>query len=172
MGDGRWKLWTGLVACRARTFFLPWKRLETPGIAWNLRKTAGFGGPIFSVLLTAARHAKAWTPNMERAEAWELLRLRGNKTVSLLAIRFRLFIPLCIGGQKVSVAGSILSVGLDDVLCCSLVCVFGPISSSFMRFFFSGAAGLAGMSDSVFQTGSSGRCGCCSRRAATCKPSI
>jgi hypothetical protein len=35
--------------------------------------------------------------------------------------------------------------------------MFGPIFSSFMRFFFSGATGLAGVSNSIFQAGSGGR---------------
>jgi hypothetical protein len=41
--------------------------------------------------------------------------------------RFKLFIPLCIGGQRVSVAGATLSVGHDDGSCRKLACMFDSI---------------------------------------------
>jgi hypothetical protein len=72
--------------------------------------------------------------------------------------RFRLFIPLCIGGQKVSVAGVVLSVGRQDVVLWKALVLVRFDFSTVMRFFFSGAGGLAGASDSISQVGGGGRC--------------
>jgi hypothetical protein len=41
--------------------------------------------------------------------------------------RFNLFIPLCIGGQRVSVAGAILSVGQEEGFYGKVLCLFDSI---------------------------------------------